>query len=288
MRPVQAFIRIINLPFSGSRAKAEGCATFDEITALTRLARMQGEISPEQESIIRRGTQLSNLRVGDAMRPRADIDALDVETPPEQIVGAVALSGFSRVPVYEEDLDQILGFVYVKDLILELHMARPLELRKLLRPAPLVPRSLQLDRLVKVFQRKRTQLAIVVDEYGCTQGLVTLEDVLEKLVGAIHDEHREPDEEIVRRDEASWLASGSASLDELLEAIGRPELRSAIPKKVSRIAGLLQTQLGRIAVAGDQTTWAGLTLEVIDTDGLRISRVMVTDTSERSAADGEG
>jgi putative hemolysin len=192
------------------------------------------------------------------------------------------------VPVYAGDLDEILGFVYIKDLLLELHMARPFELRKLLRPAPLVPRSLPLDRLVKMFQRERTQLAIAVDEYGCTQGLVTLEDVLEKLVGDIHDEHREPDEEIVRRDEASWLVSGSASLDDLLEAIGRPELRSAIPKKVSRIAGLFQAQLGRIAVAGDRTTWAGLTLEVTDTDGLRISRVVVTDTTERSDADAGG
>jgi putative hemolysin len=288
MRPVQAFIRIINLPFSGLRDKAKGSTTFEEITALTRLARMQGEISPEQESIIRRGTKLSILSVRDAMRSRGDIDALDVETPTAEIVGAVALSGFSRVPVYQGDVDNILGFIYIKDLLLELHMGRPLVRRRLLRQALLVPQNLQLDRLVEMFRRERTQMAIVIDEYGGTVGLITLEDVLEKLVGTIHDEHRTAEEEIVRREDNSWVVSGSASLDDLLETIGRPELRSAIPKKVSRIAGLLQTQLGRVAVTGDRTTWAGLSLEVIDTEGFRIGHVVVTDTTERPAASGGG
>ena len=167
-------------------------------------------------------------------------------------------------------------------------MGRPLELRRLLRPALLVPKSMQLDRLVKMFRRERTQMAIVVDEYGSTEGLVTLEDLLEKLVGTIHDEHRVPDEEIVRRDEASWLVSGSASLDDLLETIGRPALRSAIPKKISRVGGLVQAQLDRVAVVGDRTTWAGLSFEVIEMDGRRIDRVVVTVTSDPDVGDGSG
>jgi len=285
MRPVQAFVQFINRPFSGSHSRAKVHTSSDEITALIRLARLSGEISTEQAHIIRRGTQLSNLRVRDAMRPRVDIDALDVETPPEQIAGAIAISGFSRVPVYEGGLNNILGFIYIKDLLLEMHMGRPLELRRLLRPVLLVPTSLQLDQLVKMFRRERTQMAIVVNEYGDTEGLVTLEDLLEKIVGAIHDEHRRQDDQIVRRDEASWLVSGAASLDDLLETIGRPELRSAIPKKVSRVGGLVQAQLNRVAVAGDRTTWAGLSLEVVDMDGRRIDQVLVTVASEGPAED---
>ena len=288
MRPIQAFVHFVNRPFNGSRSQAKRPTTSDEIIALTRFARLSGEISTEQEYIISRGTLLSNQKVCDAMRPRVDIDALDVETPPEEVVGAIAIAGFSRVPVYEEDLDDILGFVYIKDLLLELHMRRSLELRRLIRPAMLVPKSLQLDRLVKMFGRERTQMAIVVDEYGGTVGLVTLEDVLEKLVGTIHDEHRRQDEEVVRRDDANWLVSGSASVDDLLEAIGRPKLRSAIPRKVSRVGGLFHVQLNRIAVLGDRTTWAGLTLEVIDMDGPHIVRVLVTVTSDRPADEGDG
>ena len=138
-----------------------------------------------------------------------------------------------------------------------------------------------------MFQRERTQMAIVLDEYGGTVGLITLEDMLEKLVGVIHDEHRRQDEEIVRQDDASWLVSGSASLDDLLEMIGRPDLRSQIPRKVSRVSGLFQAQLGRVAIPGDRATWADLVLEVIDANGPRIDRVLVTVTSDRPTVEGD-
>jgi putative hemolysin len=283
MRPVQAFVRSINRVFSGPSSPQQPFDAAEEIIALTRFARLSGEISTAQEHIISRGTQLSTLKVRDAMRPRVDIDALDIETPSDEIVGAIAVAGFSRVPVYQGDLNDILGFVYIKDMLLELHMGRPLQLRKLLRPALLVPISLQLDRLVEMFRRERTQLAIAVDEYGGTSGLVTLEDVLEKFVGAIHDEHRRQDQDIIRRDAVSWLVSGSASLDDLLVAIGRPDLRSAIPGKVSRVDGLVQALLNRIAVPGDHATWTDLTIEVVDTKGPRIVQVIIGPAADRPA-----
>lgn len=276
MRPVQAVVRFINRPFGAVRSDTGTFTTADEIAALTRFARTSGEISPEQEYIIRRGTRLSASKVRDVMRPRVDIDALDVDTPPEEVLGALAMSGFSRVPVYEGDLDHIFGFVYIKDILLALHMHRPVELRKLLRPALLVPETLELDRLLETFRRKRTQMAVVLDEYGGTEGLVTLEDVLEELVGTIHDEHRREDAEVVRRDETTWLVSGSASLDHLLEAIGRPELRSWAPSDVSTVGGLVQARLDRIAVVGDRIAWNGLSLEVTEVVGQRIDRLLVS------------
>jgi putative hemolysin len=282
-RPVQAVVHLSTALSTAHARRGDGPTTSDEIVALTHFARLSGEISTEQEYIIRRGTLLSSLRVRDAMRPRVDIDALDVETSPEEIVGAVAISGFSRVPVYQRDLDDILGFVYIKDLLLELHMRRPLELRSLVRPALLVDLHLQLDRLVEMFRRGRTQMAIALNEYGTTVGLITLEDVLEKLVGDIHDEHRHEDEEIVAQGEDSWVVSGVASIDDLLETIGRRELRSEIPRKVSRVGGLVQARLNRVASPGDRTTWAGLILEVIDTDGPHINRILVTVTPNQTA-----
>lgn len=286
-RPIQAFVHFVNSPFSSSQVNAKRPTTSDEIVALTRFAQLSGEISTEQEYIISRGTLLSSLRVRDAMRPRVDIDALDVETPPEEIVGAVAIAGFARVPVYERNLDDIVGFVYIKDLLLELHMRRPLTLRSLIRPALFVEVNLQLDRLVKLFRDGRTQMAIVVDEYGSTVGLITLEDVLEKLVGTIHDEHRHEEDKFVRQGEDSWLVSGSASIDDLLETIKRRELRHAIPKKVSRVGGLVQARLHRIASPGDRTAWAGLLLEVTETDGPHITRVLVTITPDQRADEGD-
>jgi len=166
MRPIEAFVRFINRPFGGTRTKP--VTALREIDALTGVARLSGEISGEHESILKRGTRLSGSKVRDVMRPRVDIDALDVETPPEQVLGAVAMSGFSRVPVYAGDLDDILGFIYIKDVLIELQMGRPLELRRVLRPAILVPETMRLDQLVEVFRQQRTQMAIVLDEHGGT------------------------------------------------------------------------------------------------------------------------
>jgi putative hemolysin len=274
-RPVRAVVDFLNRPFVSPLAKIHAVTAPEEITSLAGFARLSGEISGEQESIVRRGMRLSSEKVREVMRPRVDVDAMDVDTPSEEVLGAVAMSGFARMPVYEGDLDNILGFVYIKDLLLELHMGRPLALRRLLRPALVVPETLRLDEMVRRFRQEQTQMAVVLDEHGGTEGLVTLEDVLEAIVGTIHDEHRTQGEELVRQDDTHWLANGSFSLDELLETLGRPELRALAPDEINTVAGLVQSQLDRIAAAGDQITWNGLTLEVLDADGQRIGHVRI-------------
>jgi putative hemolysin len=276
MWPVQALVQLINRPFTGPRDKTKKFSTADEITALTRFARLSGELSAEQEQIIRRTARLARSTVRDVMRPRVDIDALDVDMPADEVVGAMAVAGFARLPVYEGDLDHIFGFIYIKDVLLEMHMQRQLELRKLVRPALFVPETLGLDHLLEQFRQKRTQMAVVLDEHGGTDGLVTLEDVLEEIAGDIHDEHRPQESEVVRKDEASWLISGLLSLDNLFELTGRPELSAQAPSYISTVAGLIQTQLDRIATVGDRVTWNGISLEVVDLDGLRVDHVMVT------------
>ena len=276
MRPIEVFVRFINRPFAWAEPGSHGAKSLEEINALTGLARMSGEISDEQESILRRGTRLSTSKVRDVMRPRVDIEALDVETPADEVLGAVAMSGFSRVPVYEGHLDEILGFIYIKDVLMELNMGRSLDLRRLVRPAILVPETLRLDQLVEMFRRERTQMAIVLDEHGGTDGLVTVEDALEAIVGAIHDEHREQESAILREHERSWLAQGSLKLDRLFDVIGHREWRSEVGGNVATVAGLIQAELGRVAVAGDETLWQGVVFEVLEMDGLRVDRVRIT------------
>jgi putative hemolysin len=276
IRPVHVFVRIINLPFTAARPKTQPRTTLDEIIALSSFARMSGEIDDEHEQIIQRGTRLSTSKVRDVMQHRIDIDALDVNTPPDEVVGSVAMSGFSRVPVYEGDVDHILGFIYIKDLLLELYMGRPVDLRGLLRPALLVPETLPLDDLVALFREQRTQMAVVLDEYGGTEGIVTMEDALESLVGAIHDEHRSEEVEITSRGDDSWLVSGSANLDSLFDAIGRANLRSAVPSDIKTLGGLILFQIERGARAGDRITWNGLSFEVVKVEGPRVDQVLVT------------
>jgi putative hemolysin len=284
-RPVDALVQLVNRGFGGGRPRAAFPATVDEITALSAFARLSRQISTDQERIIRKGARLSQSKVRDVMRPRIDIDALDVNTPADEIVGAVAMSGFSRLPVYEGDLDNILGFVYIKDLLMGLHMGRPIELRKLLRPPVLVPWTLTLDQLLERFRQQRTQMAVVLDEYGGTKGLVTMEDVLEELVGAIHDEHRrEEDTHIVRADATSWLVNGTFPLEDLFQAIGRQELHPVAPAEISTVGGLVQARLDRIPTAGDRTTWHDLSLEVLTMDGRRIQLIRITLMPEPPAA----
>ena len=284
--PLVHFVHWFNRLLIGWRQRAEPAATLEEITALAGLARLSKEISPRQERIIEAGTRLSRMKVHAVMRPRVEIDALEIDTPPREVPGAVVMSGFSRVPVYEGDLDNIVGFVYIKDVLRQLHMGWPIELGKLLRPAPLVPKTLPLDQLLQLFHKDRTQMAIILDEYGGTAGLVTMEDVLEELVGQIHDEHRRDEEtEIARRDGTSWLVSGAVSLRDLLDAVGRPELRSDVPDDVNAVSGLIQKLLGRIPNVGDCATWSNLMLKVMHMEGKRIDRVLVTMRQEPSASD---
>lgn len=255
----------------------ETSISLEDIEQLIRSGQREGLLEATEQRAATRALRLGERTVREVMRPRVEIDALDVNTPPDEVVGAVVMSGFSRVPVYEGDLDNIVGFVYNKDLLRQIHMGWPVDLRKLLRPAPLVPITLRLDQLLDLFRTKRTQMAIILDEYGGTEGLVTMEDVLEELVGEIHDEHRRGEEqELVRRDATTWLANGVLSIGNLLEAVGHPELRAAAPRDVSTVAGLIQTLLGRVAVVGDQVLWQNLRLEVVAMDGLRIDRVLVT------------
>lgn len=275
MRPIEALVRFINRPFTAVGTADHVLTSLEEIDALSGFARMVGEISDEQELIIKRGSRLSSSKVRDVMRPRVDIDALDVNTPPDQILGAVAMSGFSRVPIYDGDLDDILGFVYTKDLLMDLHMQRPLDLHRVLRPVLMVPETLRLDQLVEMLREERTQMAVVLDEHGGTEGIVTLEDVLEEIVGTIHDERREPDAEIVRESENRWLVRGSLNLEHLLQTTDCLSLRSQMPGGVSTVGGLIQARLDRIAVAGDRAVWHGLSFEVLEMDGLRIDQVRV-------------
>ena len=276
LHPVEALVRFINRPFREVRVEAVSPDPLDEIVALAGMARLSKLIGADQERIIKRGALLSGSKVRDVMRPRVDIDALDVDTPPDEVLGAVVMSGFSRVPVYEGDLDHIIGFIYNKDLLLNLHMRRPIRVRELLRPALLVPETLPVDTMLEMFRKERTQMAIILDEYGGTEGMITAEDILAELVGTLHEEHRRDRRPaMVRVDETSWLVDGAVSLAELLLTVGHPELHATLPHEVSTAGGLLQSLLDRVPAVGDRVLWAHFSMEVVAMEGRRVEQVLV-------------
>ncbi|MEI8375141.1 MAG: hemolysin family protein [Planctomycetota bacterium] len=260
----------------GRRKAREKTVSLEDIEHLIHTGTHQGLLDPAEQVLAGRALRLGDRTVRDIMRPRIDIDALDIDTPADEVIGAVAMAGFSRLPIHEGDLDHIIGFVYTKDLLLRQHMGWPIELRKLVRPALLVPESLRIDKLLERFRQNRTQMAIVLDEFGGTEGLVTMEDVLEELVGEIHDEHRaERQQQIVARDDSSWFVDAGVPLHELLERLEMSDRRSSLPADVSTVGGLVLFMLGRIPVTGECATWEGLTLEVVAMDGRRLERILM-------------
>jgi putative hemolysin len=258
-------------------AASEPTVSLDDIEHLIDTGTAEGVVEPLEMKLALGALRLGDRTVRDIMRPRIDLDAMDVDTPGDEILGTVAMAGFSRLPVYEGDLDHVIGFVHIKDLFRQQYLGWTIELRKLLHPALFVPENMPLDRLLELFQEKHNQLAIVLNEYGGTEGMVTLEDVVEEIVGEMRDEHRRHEQQkFHQRDDRSWLIDGTVSVADMIDRLELKPEESWEGRGFSTIAGLILDRLGHIPSIGDKADWDGLRLEVVDMDGQRIDRVLVT------------
>ncbi len=262
---------------------SEPAVSLDDIEHLIDAGTAEGIVEPLEQKLALGALRLGDRTVRDIMRPRIDLDAMDVDTPADETLGTVAMAGFSRLPVYEGDLDHVIGFVHIKDLFRQHYLGWPMELRKLLHPALFVPENLTLDRLLELFQEKHNQLAIVLNEYGGTDGMVTLEDVVEEIVGEMRDEHRRnEDQKFVQRDDKTWLLDGTISVADMIDRLDLSPDESWEGRGFSTIAGLILDRLGHIPSIGDKAEWDGLELEVVDMDGQRIDRVLITRKSSEA------
>jgi putative hemolysin len=258
----------------GARGKHEPTVSVDDIEQLLEAGRAEGVLEAVEQAVAVGALRLGERTVRDVMRPRIEIDALDVDTPSDEIIGAIAMAGYSRLPVYEGSLDRILGYVATQDVMRTSWMGWPLELRKMMRRAAFVPETMPLDRLLEMFRKERTPFAIVLDEYGGTDGLVTLDDVLSELVGEIHDDRRhDAPDEFVERADGSWLVEGSTAVERLAARFG-VELETG-PREYETASGLVLAELERLPTAGDSITWKGLVIEVVDMDGRRIDKLLI-------------
>jgi CBS domain containing-hemolysin-like protein len=220
------------------------------------------------------------------MVPRVRIQAFEVTTPPQEVIRKMGDIGHSRVPVYSGDLDHVIGVLYYKDVLRAIGEEQAWELRHLLHPPLFVPETVQISRLLRTLQQQHMNMAIVIDEHGGVAGLVTIEDLLEQLVGEISDEGEpDADAEIVQLPDGSLVIQGSVPLWELRERLGLPVEESS---DYQTLAGLLLTRLGRIPKGGETVSEHGYIYTVVDMEGPRISRVKVEqrlppETGERLA-----
>jgi CBS domain containing-hemolysin-like protein len=222
----------------------------------------------EARALLRNIVDFRQTLVREVMTPRPDIVAIDVRQSPEELRRLFRDQQYSRVPVYEGTLDNILGFVFVKDFVREADLTR-LSIRDLLRPAYFVPETKKVPALLHEFQRERVQSAIVVDEYGGTAGLVTLEDLIEEIVGEIRDEYDVEGEAVVDQGDGVYVVSGKADVSVLHDHLGVTVERTGFDS----VGGFLLASLGRVPMKGEQFDVGDLHVEVLDAERRRVTRV---------------
>ncbi|MBI5757746.1 MAG: HlyC/CorC family transporter [Planctomycetales bacterium] len=259
---------------SGAKAPS---VTLDEIQHLIELGTAEGVLEPVEQRLAVGALRLGDRDVRQIMHPRIDIDAVDIETPADEIVGVVAMSGFTRLPVYEGDLDHVIGIVHLKDVLRQHYLGWPINLRKLCHKPLFVPDTKPLDQLLVALQKEHSQMALVVDEFGATKGLVTLDNVVTAMAGDfLAGETPRPVDRIVQRSPSSWLVDGTVPLDELLDTLQLAELELAPPRNVTTVAGLVIAKIGRLPRVGEKTRFDRLQMEVVDLDDQRVDKLLVT------------
>ena len=259
--------------------------TEEEIRMMVDVGGEKGVIEDAQKEMINNIFEFDDIDVGDIMTHRTEICGVEVDEPLQSVVDLSIREGYSRIPVYEEDLDSIIGIVYVKDLLKYIGTELPggQTLRDAMRKAHFVPETKRCGELFKEMTAKRIQIAVVVDEYGGTAGLVTLEDVLESIVGNIQDEYDDEAEEISRIDERTFRLDGATDVEDVEDLTG-----VALPEgEYDTVAGFVIRQLGYLPQEGEtpEVEYRGLRFTVEEVEDRRIATLQVK--IERSE-DGEG
>jgi putative hemolysin len=260
----------------GVRLNPEASITAEELRLIVERGGEQGVLEAEEEQMINAVIELGERRVHEVMVPRVSIAALPSSASFEEAIDLVIEVGHSRIPVYEESIDEIVGILYAKDLLPYLKSdagPRP-SLRKLLRAPVLVPESMTIDDLLHELQRRKVHLAIVLDEYGGTAGLVTIEDLLEEIVGEIQDEYDVEEPLVVRLSDHEARVDGRTDVDELMELFDL-HLELEDEEEYDTVGGLVYHRVGGVPSPGDRVELDGLTLTVETTDGRRVGKVLV-------------
>ena len=259
----------------GANVSNEAQITAEELRLIVERGGEQGVLEAEEEQMINAVIELGSRRVHEVMVPRIAMATIQATATFDEAIETIVEHGHSRIPVYDESVDEILGILYAKDLLPFLRESagpRP-DLRTLLRTPVYIPESMTVDDLLHEFQRRKVHLAIVLDEYGGTAGLVTIEDLLEEIVGEIQDEYDVEEPMIVRLSDDEARLDGRASVDDLAELFDT-NLGLEDEDEYDTVGGLIYHRIGGVPTPGDRVEVNGLTLTVESTDGRRVGKVL--------------
>lgn len=247
--------------------------TMDELSEALVLT---GQELVEEEKILKGIVRFGNIEVGEIMRPRVDVYSLDIKEPFRSVFDRMIELGYSRFPVYQKDLDDIRGILYVKDLLSHVQKTNSFRWQSLIRPAFFIPENKRINDLLQEFRQNKMHMAIVVDEYGGTSGLITLEDILEEIVGEIRDESDDEDTMIQKIGEKSYLCNGKTSLHDLVKALELDEDYFEQVKGGSEtLAGLILELKGEIPEPGERIQLNYLTFVIKSRDDRRIKEIEI-------------
>jgi CBS domain containing-hemolysin-like protein len=261
--------------FGGDHPESVPVGSEDELLLVTREGDDDGIIEPEERKMIDNVLRLEETTARDIMVPRVDIVAVAEDATPQQILDTITAHGHSRVPVYHESIDQIVGILYAKDLLpFVIGATRNLPIKQLVRPPYVVPESKRLDDLLAELRRNRVHIAIVADEYGGTAGVVTIEDILEEIVGEIHDEYDEETILLERVSDREIIVDGRLPIEEVAEALGL--ILDEQDDAYGTAAGFVHWHLDRLPRPGDSFDAQGLHAEVLLMEGHRLRRLRLT------------
>lgn len=251
------------------KSSEESGITEQELLTIVDEAEQGGNIDADESELIRSAIEFNELEVRDIFTPRIDIEAIRKDLTKEEVAHVFSESGYSRLPVYEESIDNIIGIVYLKDFY-NIAFRGKSSIEEIIKPVIFVPKSKKIADLRKELQEQQLHIAIVMDEFGCTVGLVTLEDILEELVGEIWDEHDEIVQEIQQTAENTWIVSGKANVEKLFEDLDMDSEYEAMT-----VSGWVMEVLEKIPAEGDSFESGGLQVRVLKMFRKRIEQVEI-------------
>lgn len=273
---------ILTRLLGGDKTDVTPAGAEEELLLLSLEAAEDDVIEPEERAMIDNVLQLEETMARDIMVPRMDIDAVTEDASPREIVRTITTNGHSRIPVYRDSIDHIVGILYAKDLLpFVIGSTRSLPIKALVRQPYYVPETKRIDQLLTELRRNRVHVAIVVDEYGGTAGLVTIEDILEEIVGEIDDEHDAPTMMIEQISDDEVIVDGRAPIEEVEEALQMELVPEDAP--FTTAAGFVHEHLDRLPQPGDAFEAQGVRAEVLVTEGHRLRRLRLLRLSDDHA-----
>jgi putative hemolysin len=286
--PMQVVVRLLS-PFSrllsrsadaiaGPGPQGMSCTavvTEEDIKAMINLSEERGSLKEEEKELLHKVFEFGDTLASESMRPRTDIVSVPSNVTLQDVLALVSEFGYSRYPVIEDTVDTVIGILYIKDILVAMaagEVKREDDIQRFVRPAYFIPENKRVSELLSEMQRDRFQIAIVIDEYGGTAGLVTLEDLIEEIVGSIHDELETQEKDVQIVDEKNFVISGQSALDEVNELLDT-HLHS---NDFNTLGGFVFGLFGRMPKVGEQLKYKNLKLEILELEGRKINKIKIT------------